>query len=70
MSVRRYKVELTASAEIIREARLNLKKIPKSRRIELLVEAGLLTPKQGERAIKNLAEAETAKPKPRPRKSD
>jgi hypothetical protein len=56
MSLNRSKIELTGSAEMIRKAREHFEKMPKVRRIELMVEAGVMTAEQAERAKEKLAE--------------
>ena len=59
MSVKRYKLALPDSSQRIREARKKFKDMPKLRRIELMVEARILTAKQAERAKKKLSETPT-----------
>jgi hypothetical protein len=56
MSVKRYKLALSTSSQKIRKARTKLKQMSKQRRIELMVEAGVMTEEQAERAKKKLAE--------------
>jgi hypothetical protein len=60
MSKKRYKMEVSTSVQIIREARKHMKKMPMERKIDLMVEAGLFTVEQGERAKKKLAEMAAA----------
>jgi hypothetical protein len=57
MSVKRYKLALSASSQKIRKAKKTLKQMTKLRKIELMVEAGAMTKRQAEKARKKLAEA-------------
>ncbi len=43
MSVKRYKLALPSSSQKIRKAKAKLKKMPRLRKIELMVEAGAMT---------------------------
>jgi hypothetical protein len=56
MSVKHYKLAMSASSEMICKAKKALKEMPKLRKIELMVEAGVMTPEQAERAKKKLYE--------------
>ncbi|QEH35050.1 hypothetical protein OJF2_35950 [Aquisphaera giovannonii] len=56
MSAKHSEVALPASSERIREAKAALKRIPKERKLELMVEAGAITPEQADRARKRLAD--------------
>ena len=56
MSVKRYKLALLGSSQRIRKAKLKFREMPKVRKIELMVAAGVMTEKQAERAKKKLAE--------------
>jgi len=58
MSVKRYKLALPASSQKIRKARKQLKEMSKLRKIELMVEARVLTVEQADKARKKLAEAQ------------
>ncbi len=61
MSKERSRMSGSASSEIIRKAMKNLEQMPKEQRIDLMVEARLLTPEQAERAKKKWAELQEAK---------
>ena len=61
MSVKRSKLEVPASVEIIRRARAHLKRMPEERKLELMVEAGVMTVEQAERALKNWRKAKAIK---------
>ncbi len=56
MSVKRYKLPVSTSVYRIRKARAKLKKMTMARKIELMVEAGLLTESQAKTAMQKLAE--------------
>jgi ribosomal protein S20 len=58
VSAKRYKLEVSSSAERIRKARKFLQKLPKVKRIDLMVKAGVMTEEQADRAKKKLAEME------------
>ena len=58
MSAKRYKLEVSSSTLRIRKARKFLKKLPKVKRIDLMVKAGVMTEEQADRAKKKLAEME------------
>lgn len=62
MSGKRYKLEVSTSSQRIREAMKKFRKMTKARRIELMVEAGVMTPEQAEVAIKKLADPEATGP--------
>jgi hypothetical protein len=59
MSVKRYKLVLPSSSQRIRKARKSLKEMPKAKRIDLMVKAGVMTKKQAEQAKKKLAELQS-----------
>jgi hypothetical protein len=56
MSVKRYKLPASTSTQKIRKARARLKQMSPLRKIELMVEAGVMTKEQAERAKRKLAE--------------
>ena len=56
MSGKRYKLPVSTSVYRIRKARATLKKMTMARKIELMVEAGLLTESQAKTAMQKLAE--------------
>jgi hypothetical protein len=56
MSAKRYKLAELTSRQRIRRAMIKFKQMSKERRIELMVEAGVMTEEQAERAKKKLAE--------------
>ena len=56
MSVKRYKLALPTSSEKIRQAKTRFKAMTKLRKIELMVEAGVMTKSQAKRAKKKLEE--------------
>ncbi len=58
MSAKRYKLEVSSSTLRIRKARKFLQKLPKVKRIDLMVKAGVMTEEQADRAKKKLAEME------------
>ena len=58
MSVKRYKLALPSSSQRIRKAKEALKAMPKAKRIDLMVEAGVMTKTQAERAKEKLNEAQ------------
>ena len=58
MSAKRYKLEVSSSTQRIRKARKFLQKLPKVKRIDLMVKAGVMTEEQADRAKKKLAEME------------
>jgi hypothetical protein len=61
MSVKRCELTFPSSTERIREAMAKFKKMPKEKRIDLMVKAGVMTVKQAERAKKALAEGKAIK---------
>ncbi len=56
MSAKRYKLTELSSRQRIRQAMINFEKMPKEKRIDLMVEAGVMTLEQAERAKKKIAE--------------
>jgi hypothetical protein len=60
MSVKRSKLALPTSTQIIRKARISLRKMSNQRKIELMVQAGIMTQSQADRVIKKLAEAQNS----------
>ena len=54
MSVRHYKLALPSSSQKIKKAKASLSRMSKSKKIELMVEAGALTDKQAAVAKKKL----------------
>jgi hypothetical protein len=59
MSVKRYKLALPSSSQKIRKAKKSLEAMPKAKRIDLMVKAGVMTKKQSEQAKKKLAEVQS-----------
>jgi hypothetical protein len=57
MCAKRYK-PVPSSAQRIRKARKLIREMPKADQIDLMVEAGVMTQEQAERAKKKLAELE------------
>jgi hypothetical protein len=57
MSVKRYKLALPVSSQRIRKAKESPRKMPKLKRIELMVKAGAMTEAQAERARNKLGES-------------
>lgn len=60
MSKKHSKMARSASSHLIGRAMKNFRQMPKERRIDLMVEAKLLTPEQAERAKKKWAELQAA----------
>ena len=58
MSVKRSKLALPSSSQKIRKAKMSLRTMTKARRIELMVEAGVMTPRQAKQAKKKLSEVQ------------
>jgi hypothetical protein len=58
MSVKRYKLALPSSTQRIRKAKMSLKAMPKSKHIDLMVKAGVMTENQAEKAKKKLGEVQ------------
>ena len=58
MSAKHYELEVSSSTLRIRKARKFLQKLPKEKRIDLMVKAGVMTEEQADRAKKKLAEME------------
>lgn len=56
MSIKRSKLALSESTLRIRRAMKNLENMPKAKRIDLMVKAGVMTPEQAARAKETLAE--------------
>jgi ribosomal protein S20 len=56
MSKKQSKITMSASSRKIRRAVVNLQHMPREKRIDLMVEAGVMTSDQAARAKRNLAE--------------
>lgn len=56
MSAKCYEMPISTSVARVRDARLRLKEMSRLRKLELMVEAGVMTQEQADRAKRKLAE--------------